>query len=77
MINSVHTNNFGPLTDLQWNKLGNINLILGPNSCGKTFLLKALYSAIRTLEDYRRGDDQRTASEILQIHHHVWPSIGL
>jgi AAA15 family ATPase/GTPase len=66
MINSVRTNNFGPLTDLQWNNLGNINLILGPNSCGKTFLLKALYSAIRTLEDYRRGDDQRTASEILQ-----------
>lgn len=66
MINSVCTNNFGPLTDLQWSKLGNINLILGPNSCGKTFLLKALYSAIRTLEDYRRGDDQRTASEILQ-----------
>jgi AAA15 family ATPase/GTPase len=66
MINSVHTNNFGPLTDLQWNNLGNINLILGPNSCGKTFLLKALYSAIRTLEDYKRGDDQRTASEILQ-----------
>ena len=66
MINSVHTNNFGPLTDLQWNNLGNINLVIGPNSCGKTFLLKALYSAIRTLEDYRRGDDQRTASEILQ-----------
>jgi AAA15 family ATPase/GTPase len=66
MINSVRTNNFGPLTDLKWNNLGTINLILGPNSCGKTFLLKALYSAIRTLEDYRRGDDQRTASEILQ-----------
>ncbi len=66
MINSVYTTNFGPLTDLNWNKLGNINLILGPNSCGKTFLLKGLYSAIRTLEDYRRGDDQRTAPEILQ-----------
>lgn len=66
MINSVRTTNFGPLTDLNWNNLGNINLILGPNSCGKTFLLKGLYSAIRTLEDYHRGDDQRTASEILQ-----------
>lgn len=66
MINSVRTKNFGPLTDLNWNKLGHINLIVGPNSCGKTFLLKGLYSAIRTLEDYRRGDDQRTASEILQ-----------
>lgn len=66
MINSVSIQNFGPLDKLQWNGLGSINLIIGPNSCGKSFLLKAMYSAIRTLEDYRRGDDQRTASEILQ-----------
>lgn len=66
MINSLQIKNFGPLTNLNWNNLGGINLILGPNSCGKTFLLKAMYSAIRTIEDYRRGDDQRNASEILQ-----------
>jgi predicted ATPase len=66
MINSVYTKNFGPLDNFEWNKLGSINLIIGPNSSGKSFLLKALYSAIRTLEDYRRGDDQRTAAEILQ-----------
>lgn len=66
MINAVSTQNFGPLDKLEWKNLSSINLIIGPNSCGKSFLLKSLYSAIRTLEDFRRGDDQRTASEILQ-----------
>ncbi len=66
MINSIFTKNFGPLEIFEWNKLGKINLILGPNSSGKSFLLKALYTAIRTLEDYRRGDDQRSTAEILQ-----------
>jgi len=39
--------------------------VIGSNGTGKTFLLKALYSAMRTLEEYKRGDDQRTAAEIL------------
>jgi len=39
--------------------------VIGGNGSGKTFLLKAMYSAIRTLEEYKRGDVQRTAAEIL------------
>jgi AAA15 family ATPase/GTPase len=65
MINSVELKNFGPIDRLNWKKLGKINLIIGSNSSGKTFLLKAIYTAMRTLEDYRRGNDQRSASEIL------------
>ncbi len=65
MLNKVKLNNFGPLTEFEWPKLGPINLVLGSNGAGKTFLLKALYSSMRTLEEYRRGDDQRTAAEIL------------
>ena len=42
-----------------------INLIVGGNGTGKTFLLKAFYCAMRTLEEYKRGDDQRTPAEIL------------
>ena len=53
------------MDQLDWQKLGKINLIIGNNSSGKTFLLKAMYSAMRTLEEYKRGDDQRKASEIL------------
>jgi AAA15 family ATPase/GTPase len=65
MLNKIELKNFGPLPKLSWQDLGKINLVIGENGTGKTFLLKALYSAIRTLENYKRGNDQRTAAEIL------------
>ncbi len=65
MINQIKLDNFGPLTALKWPELGRINLVIGGNGSGKTFLLKALYSSLRTLEEYKRGNDQRTAAEIL------------
>jgi len=65
MLNKIKLHNFGPLAKLDWPKLGSINLVIGGNGTGKTFLLKALYSAMRTLEEYKRGNDQRTAAEIL------------
>jgi len=65
MITQVELKNFGPLDRVAWNGLGKINLVIGDNGAGKTFLLKSLYSAIRTLEEYRRGDSQRSVSDIL------------
>lgn len=65
MLQKIELQNFGPLPALEWNDLQKINLVIGKSSSGKAFLLKALYSAIRTLEEYQRGNDQRTASEIL------------
>jgi AAA15 family ATPase/GTPase len=65
MINNIALQNFGPLPELKWQNLAKINLIIGKNSSGKTFLLKALYSAMRTIEEYKRGNDQSSASEIL------------
>ena len=65
MITKLELKNFGPLNDVDWKKLGAISLVIGGNGSGKTFLLKSLYSAMRTLEEYRRGDDQRNAAEIL------------
>ncbi len=65
MLNKIVLKNFGPIDKLDWRNLGPINLIIGGNGTGKTFLLKALYSAMRTLEEYKRGNDQRTAAEIL------------
>ncbi len=65
MINSVQLKNFGPLTEIDWQNLGPINLVIGNNGCGKSFLLKAMYSAMRTLEDYRRGDNPESANDIL------------
>ncbi len=65
MITRLELANFGPLAKVDWGNLGHINLVIGGNGCGKTFLLKALYSAMRTLEEYKRGDAPRSAAEIL------------
>lgn len=65
MLNSVELDNFGPLQRIRWSKLSNINLIIGANSSGKTFLLKALYCSMRTLEEYQRGNEHRSAADIL------------
>lgn len=65
MITRLELTNFGPLAKVDWKKLGHINLVIGRNGSGKTFLLKSLYSAMRTLEEYKRGDAPRSAMEIL------------
>ena len=53
---SIHIKNFGPLKDLKWDNLGGINLIVGENGSGKTFLLKALYATIKAVETHERGN---------------------
>ena len=65
MIEACRWQNFGPLADLSWDELGPINLVIGANGCGKTFVLKSLYVAMRTLEQHGRGQEQRTAAQIL------------
>ena len=65
MITSVVLKNFGPLESIEWNCLAKINLVLGGNGQGKTFLLKALYAAIKGIEQNGRGNDNRTISEII------------
>ncbi len=65
MIDKIKLDKFGPLSSVNWNCLGRINLIIGGNGSGKTFLLKAIYTSLRTLEEYKRGNDQRTVAEIL------------
>lgn len=64
-IQTVHLDNYGNIPELKCSGLSNINLIIGENATGKTFLLKALYSAVRSMESYKRGDDARSMSEIL------------
>jgi AAA15 family ATPase/GTPase len=65
MINKIKLKNFGNNKNIEWNNLSNINLIIGANGSGKSFLLKALYCSIKTIEDYKRGDDNRNEVDIL------------
>jgi AAA15 family ATPase/GTPase len=65
MLTRVELKNYGPLRNLVWENLGTINLVIGGNGSGKTFLLKALYTVVRSLEEYGRGNDPRHLSDIL------------
>ena len=65
MIESVTIKNFGRIKDFRAESFGLLNLVIGPNKSGKSFFLKALYSAIRTLEDFGKGNDGRSFSDIL------------
>lgn len=64
-IRALDLENYGNILSFKCSDFSNINLIIGENATGKTFLLKALYSAIRSMEDYKRGDDVRSMNEIL------------
>ena len=64
-IQTVQMKNYGNILKFECDRFSNINLIIGENSTGKTFILKALYSAVRSMEEYKRGDDVRSMCEIL------------
>lgn len=64
MITRLKLENFGPFPSLEWEP-GTVNLILAENGRGKTFLLKALYTAAKALETYGRGDQTKSFSEVL------------
>ena len=57
--------NYGKIGTISLDSFSNINLIIGENGTGKTFLLKALYSAVRTMEEHKRGDANRAINDIL------------
>lgn len=65
MITEVEIRNFGAIRDFHSNDLKGINLVIGENASGKTFLLKALYSAVKSVEAHNRGDDIKAINEIL------------
>lgn len=65
MIQKIIIKNLGTIDSFSFDQFQNINLIIGENGTGKSFLLKALYSAIKTAEDYKRGDDIRSSADIL------------
>ena len=64
-IKEFELNNYGPLPSFHTDRISNINLVIGENGTGKTFFLKALYSAVKTAEEYKRGDDIRSFSDLL------------
>lgn len=64
-IEQLALKNFGKLENFNCDEFSNINLIIGENGTGKTFLLKSLYSAVKSMEEYKRGDDISPIGDIL------------
>ncbi len=65
MITDFELKNFGPINQISGHSLSSINLIIGDNGAGKTFLLKALYSALKSHESTDQSDGQRGFSKVL------------
>lgn len=65
MIRDFELNNLGPIKNIKANSLSNINLFIGLNGSGKTFLLKTLYVVKKSVEQYRRGKEQRSLNELI------------
>lgn len=64
-ITKVSLNGYGIIPAFNGHNFSNINLFIGENGTGKTFLLKALYSATRAMEEYQRGDDIKPIGDVL------------
>ena len=64
-VEELRLQNFGKIENFYCNQFSNINLIIGENGTGKTFLLKALYSAVKAMEEYKRGDDITSMNDLL------------
>ena len=65
MLETFNIKNCGPLQDVQWTPGPGFNVLIGENDTGKTLLLKALYTLVRTVEEYGRGSDYRTFRQVL------------
>ena len=65
MIDAIFLKNYAVVHDVSWNNLSGINVIIGENGTGKTTFLKAVYSAIRTTEEYQRGEDNKSLPDII------------
>lgn len=49
MVQKVKIKNLGNIDDMDFDKFQNINLIIGENGTGKSFLLKALYYSMHII----------------------------
>lgn len=65
MIKGISLESFGPIGHFAFDGFQKINLIIGKNGSGKTFLLKALYASLKSVEQYQRGKEPRSQKQLL------------
>jgi AAA15 family ATPase/GTPase len=67
MYQSFHLQNVGAFREMSWQGLGHINVLIGENDTGKSYLLKLLYSLTRAVDEYRKTQkgEPKLWSEVL------------
>lgn len=65
MITEFEIENFGIRHHIAWKNLAGINLLIGENGSGKTSILKMLYAVLKSLETNKKGNENRSLSDIL------------
>lgn len=56
MFNRLTLENLAAFQRLEWHQHQRLNLLIGDNDTGKTYLLKILYCIVRGIEEYQRTD---------------------
>jgi predicted ATPase len=57
MFEYLLVENLGLFSRLEWQKHQKINILIGKNSTGKTYLLKLLYSIAKSIEEYKKSPE--------------------
>lgn len=65
MINSLIIENFGPIKELNVEKFGPINIFIGSNGSGKSFVLKSIYASMKAIEQNNRGKEIKSIGELI------------
>jgi len=65
MIKDFSIKNLANIKELNVDNLSNINVLIGENDTGKTMILKILYTISKSIEDFDKGDENRSFKEII------------
>jgi AAA15 family ATPase/GTPase len=65
MFESLTLKNFGTFSEFTWTDHAPINIIIGENDTGKTYILKSLYCLAKSIQEYTISKQQKTWKGIL------------
>jgi energy-coupling factor transporter ATP-binding protein EcfA2 len=81
VFSDVHLQSFGPFSDFRWSEHGRVNVVVGENDTGKSYLLRALYAIAKSVElvATRKGehaDAERVLMDKLRWTFQWSPDVG-
>ncbi len=73
MFSQILVKDFGPFDKFQWSGHGDINVIVGENDTGKTWLMKMMYAVARSIEEHaKRQESDRPEWQTVLAEKLMW-----